>query len=413
MPKQKIKITRAPNVGKRKGRNQYSVRFRIPISPNSKETYWSPYFKFEAKNALEKEIEIAKIRQYIEDEINGISCDANVGFGKYARQFHENRKNSGELNKLSWDREEIIIKQIESSPLSPISLKNLTSPDIESCVADLRNDPDFTENKVTRFFNKVSQILRHATTFRLIPYNPCDVINFKDKSEKKERRSLPDEALIKLYEHLSDDPTDSRMVAIRIIVETGFRRGEALGLMLMDLDFKNRIIRLQRQYNSNRVIDSPKYDSKRNFPMSDSLYEYLAKWVQFIADKFFEGDVNKIPQDFPICYNNRGGFLTPSNFDRFRRKLFIKIGLATCDEVEEIRADGRKDVRQRNYQGYCLHELRHSFVTNMLASGADLRSIQALAGHSNVMTTQGYLHEKDDMKQRAIEGYSEFLKKLK
>jgi integrase len=54
------------------------------------------------------------------------------------------------------------------------------------------------------------------------------------------------------------------------------------------------------------------------------------------------------------------------------------------------------------------YDLRHSAATGALASGADVRAVQALLGHADLQTTAGYLHASDKRRKIAAEGASAF-----
>jgi site-specific recombinase XerD len=48
------------------------------------------------------------------------------------------------------------------------------------------------------------------------------------------------------------------------------------------------------------------------------------------------------------------------------------------------------------------HVMRHTFATTLLDNGNDLKTVQALMGHSHIRTTEAYLHSTDDRKVEAI-----------
>ena len=97
----------------------------------------------------------------------------------------------------------------------------------------------------------------------------------------------------------------------------------------------------------------------------DAIKNYLDKRVDIDEAVFIRFSNKKITDD---QQNKR---LTPRSIQRIVKFYAAKAGIV-------------KDVHP--------HTLRHSFATDLLSNGADIRSVQTMLGHSSITTTQIYTH---------------------
>ena len=143
-----------------------------------------------------------------------------------------------------------------------------------------------------------------------------------------------------------------------LLYGAGLRLGEALALKYADFAQKDRMT-VTGKGNKQRIV--PLLPIIR-----ESLEKYIKNCPHHIENKKF------------IFVGVRGEVLNPAIAQRHLRQLRRQLNLP--DSVTP-------------------HALRHSFATHMLASGADLRSLQELLGHSSLSTTQ--LYTKVDAQQLA------------
>ena len=55
------------------------------------------------------------------------------------------------------------------------------------------------------------------------------------------------------------------------------------------------------------------------------------------------------------------------------------------------------------------HDLRHSFITNIMANGANIKTAASLAGHSTTRHTEKYVHIIDELKQKAVDSLPDII----
>ncbi|HAV11080.1 MAG TPA: hypothetical protein DCX32_00820 [Candidatus Moranbacteria bacterium] len=112
-----------------------------------------------------------------------------------------------------------------------------------------------------------------------------------------------------------------------------------------------------------------KGDKLRIVFISDSAKEYLGKYLEKRTDIDPALFIRLSKNGTPSLEKDKR--LTPRSVQRIVKYYALKAGIV-------------KDVHP--------HTLRHSFATDLLSNGADIRSVQAMLGHSSITTTQIYTH---------------------
>lgn len=146
---------------------------------------------------------------------------------------------------------------------------------------------------------------------------------------------------------------------LETLFSTGLRVSELASLNCDTINLKRREFGIIGKGDKERVVF-----------LSDGACEWLDKYLTTRKDAFkplfirFQGRVD--PENFGEAMR-----LTSRSVERIVEKYVKKLGLS-------VKATP--------------HTLRHSFATDLLINGADIRSVQEMLGHSNIATTQIYTH---------------------
>lgn len=192
-----------------------------------------------------------------------------------------------------------------------------------------------------------------------IKNNPAENITIP-KLPKKLPEFLTIDEINKLLEvDLNDAYSYRNKAMLETLYATGLRISELINLRFSNIDLNNNLIRVMGKGNKERMV-----------PLNDNATKYLSFYINE-----YRSDILKLKQSDYLFISNAKKQIT--------RQGFFKILKKECQ-----RAGIKKNVSP--------HVLRHSFATHLLANGADLRVIQELLGHSNIVTTEIYTHVVND-----------------
>ena len=219
-------------------------------------------------------------------------------------------------------------------------------------------------------------MLHKAVYWQLIVANPAERVQ-PPKARKPKRKSYDDEQtkiLLENLELLSSEDTKYK-VAIILTVFTGVRLGELMGLEWQDVDFKNRIISINRssQYLADMGVFTkvPKTESSiRDIAIPEfiiSLLEEYKLWYE--EQKLIYGEL--WTNSDRLFVQADGKPMHPSTISKWFVKYVGQIGLPVIN----------------------FHGLRHTNASLLVAQNIDIAVISARLGHAQISTTLDfYVH---------------------
>lgn len=246
--------------------------------------------------------------------------------------------------------------------------KQVTSRDIEIYIASLAST-GLSQASQARKLSSLKSFYKFLTRRNLVEVDPTQTVSIHRKSKKLPEFFYEPE-IKKVLDSLSasDKLTVRNKAMFELFYATGMRVSEVSNLTLKQIDFDVQMILVHGKGNKDRYV-----------PFGDYAKACLLRYLNEARRLFNPDDDNHY-----VFLDNRGHQLTSRGIEYIMRKVFQKGGLSA-------------NVHP--------HELRHTFATQMLNNGADLRSVQELLGHESLSTTQIYTHVTMERLQKDYEKF--------
>ena len=239
-----------------------------------------------------------------------------------------------------------------------------THRDLRSYLGEL-DAARYARTTINRHLSSLRGFYRWLTITKQIENDPASVLSGPKQSRHLPHVLQPAEMVRLLRVHSRVDLAgnsreqtvqDMRDQALlEFLYACGARISEASGLKMADIDFASKQVKVFGKGRKERII-----------PLHDLCINAMQIYARNARDTLLAGKQSSL-----FFVSNSGGKMSEDSI----RKMFKRT-------VREAGLDERLSP----------HDMRHTFATDLLDGGADLRSVQEMLGHASLSTTQIYTH---------------------
>lgn len=262
--------------------------------------------------------------------------------------------------------------------VNTIRPRSLDENTILNYVQELSQVRHLKDSTITRKLVVLKMFFEYAHSHNYIPQNYFLLHNFKFKREKQLPKTLAVKETTVLLNCVASKVTTATttfgkwktlrdLALVDILISTGIRIAEASNISLSDIILLERTILIHGKGRKQRLI----------YISCPQTWANLMQWLKIRQQLFTDTD--------KVFVNRHGNQLGIHGIEYIYNTLKKEAGINTRSTP---------------------HYLRHTFATNLLANGADLRSVQEILGHSSVSTTERYTEVTTKRKKQVLDKYN-------
>ena len=306
--------------------------------------------------------------------------------GEFVAQYIDTLELSKAVARSTLTPYRAMLKHINAA-LHDVPYKKLDADTAQAWVNGMVKD-GYAPSTVKKALNLLKAAYSDAVKRQAIPYSPVEAVK-APKAVKKEPNSLDDEMRAKLLAYLdiaADTPVN---LAVKIAINTGMREQEICGLRWKDVDLKAGVLHIRnvigrdggKTYEKEPKVGS----SRRDVPLTPELVSLLQHRRVQMMEECLDAGVS-LTNDHHVVGKIDGEYMRPHYLWSEWKAIAKSLGL--------VGTEGKAPT---------FHDLRHTFATAAIKSGADVKSVASILGHANAaMTLNTYASSDADAKRTAM-----------
>ena len=368
-----------------KEQNRFCTKIYIGTDSNGK----PKYKKLKAKTERELDERVRKFKNIVGEGLDALkNTDSLEKWVKRYLELIESEVECGDIKDSEYKTLKTRLQYFldyKGGMLAKAKLNAILTSHMQPAINSLYNKNPATgkhtsKRTIERYIRAIANVFEFARKERAYNYcNPCDDLKVPKNAVAQTRTAL-NKHTIKLVlntEHRARLPACIMMLA-------GLRRGELTALKWSDIDFKNKIINVNKSYDFKQceMKETKTKAGMRKIPMNNYLFRLLSE-----AKKTAKGE-------YVIEKSRGGGRMTESAWKRLFENYMV--ALREADESE------RNYDSEERFEEFTAHQLRHTYCSMLQWSGVDIKTAQELMGHSEYgVTANIYTHIDEQSKTNA------------